>query len=187
MTKKIQDQRQPGIKSKPNYDIEHINLNHITKDLNKSKAIYEYENMDNDEKTWMDEKKLKRIATELIDWAKNQPDATQLQKFFDLRGMAQPNVRDWRIKWPWFEARCTHAKNIIASRLFDGGLVKSYSEGLVKLALPMNSEEWKEESNRVARLKEEQQAALATRPITIVMQDYKIEDTSVGDKEKVKK
>jgi len=170
MTKKIQDQRQHGENKKPNYDIEHMNLKHITNDKNISKTVYEYVDMDNDELTWMDENKLKRIAAELIEWAKTQPSATQMQKFFDTRGMAHKVVSDWRRKWPWFGEKCTHAKNIIASRLFDGGLVKSYAEGIVKLALPMNSEEWKEEGDRLVKLRIELQNAepVKTQTFTVL-------------------
>jgi len=59
---------------------------------------------------------LMRMSEELIDWAKNCPDALRLGQFWNKYNITRHYVISWRKKYPWFNNVMDMAFSIIADR-----------------------------------------------------------------------
>lgn len=69
---------------------------------------------------------VKRIAHELIVWAKENPKAYKISPFFKNKGINYTTTQRWRDKFPEFQEAYTFAKEIIGDRreelMFEGKL-----------------------------------------------------------------
>lgn len=69
---------------------------------------------------------MKRIATELIQWCKENPRAYKISPFFKSRGIDSKTVQRWRDRFPEFQEAYSHSKEIIGDRreelMFEGKL-----------------------------------------------------------------
>ena len=155
--------------------IEHMDESKADKSFYNPDQEY-YQDLVNNERIPVTIPKLERLAKDLIDWAMTDPSATRVSKFFTPRGIDRDTVCTWCKKYPFFKKIYALAKQCIADRLFDGVLTRAYSDRLIPLQMNMLDEEWKEESVRVANIKEEQRIVDLTRPLKIIMQDFSKEE-----------
>jgi hypothetical protein len=178
--KKPQDQRQSHRAKKITYPVEHMAIDHNTDVSAKSKNNdLVYLNRLHQEKTWMNEAKLERFTTELIAWAQT-PEATKLSLFLKMKGATYEDVETWCDRWPEFKKTLQFVKEMIGDRREDGGLRGLFSERMVIMSMPLYDREWKEESNRLAAIRDQQQVAESKRPIIIQMTDYS--EKKIGEK-----
>lgn len=166
---KSQDLRKSPTR-KPKYPVEHMN---VVADPGNSNSLI-YLNHKAREQTWMTEEKIERFAAEMIQWAYESQDATKLSKFFHMKGIRNKIALEWCKKWPNFAEDYQLAKEIIGDRREDGALNKIFDAGLVARSMPMYDQDWKEETERVAKLRIEVQNAepVKTKTITVFIPEY---------------
>ena len=100
---------------------------------------------------------LKRIGSELIEWAKNNSDALRICAFFDDRGIAQSTCHVWIDTYPDFKECFLVAKRYIGRRRDTGGLTRKYDSGMVRSSLHLFLEEEKQNIIWQSKLKNEEQ------------------------------
>lgn len=130
-----------------------------------------YVDRNNQEKTWMNEKKLEKLTGELLEWSL-KPEALKMSIFFKEKGIDYLDVEEWAKKWPEFKRTYRFVKERIGDRRELGSIHKQFNEQTILRSMPLYDAEWKEESERVARLRDEQIAEEAKRQIIVEMHDY---------------
>jgi hypothetical protein len=123
----------------------------------------------------MDERKLRLIVDEMLAFADNHDDkeAVKLSVFFKRKGYCSSDVWAWQQKWPWFKKAYKFIKEAIGDRREIGALYRELSEGIVLRTMPMYDDEWLRESDRVAKLRNEQQKAEAAQTVKVLVEEIK--------------
>lgn len=124
------------------------------------------------EQTWMDEKRLAVLIEEMVNFALTNPGALKATLFLRQKGISNTKIHDWRKKWPQFDAAYQFCKNAVGDRLFVGGVTKQLSEGIVTKAMPIHDEEWKEESERLAKMRVEEKNAEQNKTVKVMIERY---------------
>ena len=156
----------------PQKDLKHI----IEKNSVSNQDEPSYFDRNHKEITFMSEAKLRRLADRLCKWAANDPAATYITKFFKPEGIGTGDAYKWCKKWPWFAEEYKHAKEMVAERLFDGSLVRAYDGAMVRPVLPMLHDDFRQETDRIAKQKLEIAAMEPPKMKTIVTHMIKYTD-----------
>lgn len=117
---------------------------------------------------------LNQLSIDLTNWALKNDDATSVSEFFFEKHIPERSYRAWLEKHVNFEQAYHTSKHIIANRLFKNGLKKNYDSSLVRLALPMLSNEWKQLEEWRSKLNADDKAASNIKVIVEAIPDSKI-------------
>lgn len=123
------------------------------------------------EQMWMTNQKIEQLGVELLQWIRT-PEAIKLSKFFHDRGITRKVVLEWCEKWPIFAGDFQLAKEIIGCKLWDGALLvdSGIMKGPALWLLPCYDMEYREETERVARLRDGAKQIETNK--TIIVVDY---------------
>lgn len=128
-----------------------------------------YEDLNTRERICITEAKLDMLIDEMIQFCRNDPSAVLIRTFMLKKGICSSQVFKWRQKYPKFAQAYEFAKGAVGERLFVGALTRSYDSGTVRTALPVFLDEFKEETERMARLRTEEKNAEATKTLNVYM------------------
>lgn len=177
-SKHSQDLRKSPNK-KHKYPVEHMEV--PAEEANENSLVY-FDHKAR-EKSWMTEAKIERMGVELLQWAET-PEATKLSKFFHARRITSKVVLDWCKKWPRFAEDYQLAKEIIGDRREDGALNKVFDAHFIRLSMPMYDEDWKNETTRVATLRDQEKHIEANRVLNVYMTEARSQEEIDADEKK---
>jgi hypothetical protein len=127
----------------------------IAKEVSATKHVwFDYRNMYTGLMTPMNPDGIKRISTDLVQWAKESPDAYKLSQFYLERGISKPTWDMWIGRFPELLEAHNTAKMIIGNRRELGALKGELHGSVVSYTMPFYDQEWKDETVRRAALKE---------------------------------
>ena len=152
-------------------DMAGTKIKHI-QDPNKNGLIY-FNHLSH-EQMWMTNQKIEQLGVALLQWIRT-PEAIKLSKFFHDRGITREVVLEWCEKWPSFAETYQFAKEIIGGKLWTGALHKDSGmmAGPALWLLPCHDREFREETERVAKLRDAVNKVEANNKTIIVqMVDY---------------
>lgn len=84
----------------------------------------------------------KELAMKMVEWAQKD-DSRILTKFYNQENIRDTTVQKWTETNEDLKQAHAFAKQVIAGRLLDGGLTRTYSESLIKWIMPVYSSEMK--------------------------------------------
>jgi hypothetical protein len=173
MAKKSQDLRSQQPKFKKTYPVEHISQESITAVSTKSTSRgLEYWDNRSRQREWLTEAQITLLGKRLLDWALNSEDADKLQTFFAKELIASSTVNDAKEKFEGFRADIELARELIACRLWSGGLNRKYDPGLSSKYLPCYDKEYREETERMAKLRIEEKNAEQNKTFKVLVERY---------------
>lgn len=182
---KSQDLRSQKPKFKKTYPVEHINQQSITDVTSISTEEIEiYRDQNTQERTVMNEKKLDILIPKMIQFCRHDPSAVLIRKFLEQEGIGFKKAREWCKRWPRFEEAYEFAKGAIGCRLFEGALTRVYDGATARPALPIFLEEFKEESERMAKLRLEEKNAEQNKTVKVLIERYTEEEEGRGKNDK---
>ena len=85
---------------------------------------------------------IERISYEIVKWAKEDPDALVMLKFYADHGFSDRDAQRWAKKFPIWQRARNAAKSYISARRQIGMLKRKYSERGVMVSLPVYGESW---------------------------------------------
>jgi|SRR5271157_2070861 len=160
-----------GGKKPPKLDIEHMDV--------KPSQVTEYNtphltyfNFRHRERCHFTARDIEILGQQIVEWAANDPQATIISKFYLARGIHHDTINELCKRNPQFKQDFTAAKQLVGIRREDGGLLKVYEPGLIRHSMPLYDEGWKEETERLARIREQERITQETKPLTINMISY---------------
>lgn len=115
----------------------------------------------------MNEAGIERLAKEVVEWARSNPDALKISQFYLDFGIPRSLWNDWCQKWPLLRQANDFAKEVIGNRRENGALNNKLNPSMVSFTMPIYDEDWKEESVRRASLKDGSSEAKTTVHVTM--------------------
>jgi len=85
---------------------------------------------------------IKKLASELVQWARNDPDALIIKQFYVKHGLCGTTIKLWCEKYPEWAKAIKIAKMAIGTRRELGAMKREFSEGMVKNSLPFYGDSW---------------------------------------------
>lgn len=86
---------------------------------------------------------VERIASEMVEWAFNDPDALRLSAFFQMKKIPREYLYRWRDRFPIMKSAVEEAMLAIGMRREKGAIKKEYDAGTIKFMQPLYDEDWK--------------------------------------------
>ena len=149
-----------------------VHMEIAVQEANKNGLIY-FNHLSH-EQIWMTEMKIEKLGVELFKWALDDPEAIKLSKFFHSKGITRKVVLEWCEKWPRFAEDFQFAKEGIGLKLWKGALYvdSGIMEGPALWLLPCYDREFREETERMAKLRDGAKQDKANKTIIVEMVDY---------------
>lgn len=114
---------------------------------------------------------VERVMHDAMEQAVRQGKMFKVTSYFRKLGIPWQTVKRWRDKWPWFEEVYQELVGAVGDNRELGALEKKLDSSIVMFTQPLYDPDWKQETERRAKLKEPQDAA--TNPITVVIENVK--------------
>lgn len=91
---------------------------------------------------YYDETVVNKIADDLTQWMEEDEERFWLKDFFNKRKIRDEDRYEWIEKYPYFKDSYQRVLSIQESRIFQGAMKRTYTEGMTKFAL-INNHNWK--------------------------------------------
>lgn len=85
---------------------------------------------------------IERVATELLDWSRNDNTALVMQQFYDLKGIGVRTIHDWIKRSEKLKLAHETAKRTVGARREVGAITRKYDAGSALKMMPEYSSEW---------------------------------------------
>lgn len=115
----------------------------------KSKWYDQYEDMFTLQMKPINPAFIERLAVEMLEWARTNPNALKIVTFFADKGISAQCYQNWLKKYDFFERAYRQALQLIGARREIGGLKKEYDSGIVRNTMHhfddqyIKDEEWR--------------------------------------------
>lgn len=119
----------------------------------KVQCLEEWFNFNLFEKTFMTNIMLERLAKELVDWARTNPDAIKVKQFVAEHGIGEATWHEWCNKYPILGNANRHALTIIGNRRELGAMRREFDAGVVNFMMPHYDPDWDSMLKRREELK----------------------------------
>lgn len=135
-----------------------------------TKVVDEYMDMFSFRKCPVSEAFLDHLATELVDWAKNDDKAIKVTQFLGLKGIHSKTFDRWRDRHPKMQDAYEYALMVIGDRRESGAIYKKFDASIVSFTMPHYDKDWVKQHEWRAKLKETEQQSNETR--IVVLEKY---------------
>ncbi len=86
---------------------------------------------------------IERIASDIVNWARNNDDALKIAQFWNDRGINHQDFYRW-MKWsPALKSAHETTMSILGTRREIGAIQKKFDSGMISFTMPFYDEDWK--------------------------------------------
>lgn len=121
---------------------------------NKPKVVYldEWVNFNTFERSVQTNLSLERLAKELVDWFKSNPDAIKISQFLEEKGIHQQSWQRWCNLYPVLNEAKEWVKMVIGTRREVGIMTRKYEPGFTAVTMYNYCNEFTEASRMKASI-----------------------------------
>jgi len=111
---------------------------------------------------------LEGLAAELVKWAKEDPGAYKLNRFFSKKGFHHDDLVRWEERCPALKRAHEFALMEIGDRRELKGLERKWDPGMVLSSMPKYDKDWKALGEWRASLTKKDEATTATNTVVVI-------------------
>ena len=130
----------------------------------------EWLNFNTYEKSILTTTSIERLARELVEWARSNPDAIKISQFLEERGIHIRSWSKWCNNYPVLSDARDHAKMILGNRREHGVMTRKYEPSSTNFMMINYDAEWAETMKLKTSLLEK--AADSGGPQIVVIEKY---------------
>lgn len=110
---------------------------------------------------------IERISSEMVLWAKDNPEALKISQFYSHKGISRPTFEKWCQKYPVMKSAKEQAMLFIGDRRETGAVTNKLNSKIVMHTMHFYDDDWRNMDKHHVDLKIEDERAPHTFNITI--------------------